>query len=89
MISQFGRISAALLLILALALGACGRKGELRAPEGEEDAYTGLGTYPAPDSVVPQEGETSAVPAVPEDEEDPETGPESGPESGGEGAGSP
>jgi predicted small lipoprotein YifL len=76
-------------LILVLALGACGRKGDLRAPEGEENAYTGLGTYPAPDSVVPQEGETSAVPAVPEDEEDPETGPESGPESGGEGAGSP
>ena len=93
MISRFGRISAALLLVLALALGACGRKGDLRAPEGEENAYTGLGTYPAPDSVVPQEGETSAVPAVPEDEEDPETGPESGPESspesGGEGAGSP
>jgi predicted small lipoprotein YifL len=82
MISRIGRISAALLLILALALGACGRKGELRAPEGEEDAYTGLGVYPAPDSVVPQEGETSAVP---EDEEDPEAGPE----FGGEGAGSP
>ena len=89
MIGRIGRIAAALLLILALALGACGRKGELRAPEGEENAYTGLGTYPAPDSVVPQEGETSAVPAVPEDEEDPETGPKFDPESGGEGAGSP
>ncbi len=89
MIGRIGRIAAALLLILALALGACGRKGDLRAPEGEDNAYTGLGTYPAPDSVVPQEGETSAVPAVPEDEEDPETGPESGPEFGGEGAGSP
>ncbi len=89
MISRIGRISAALLLILALALGACGRKGELRAPEGEEGAYTGLGTYPAPDSVVPQYGETSAVPAVPEAEEEPETGPESGTGSGGEGAGSP
>ena len=84
-ISRFGRDSAALLLVLTLALGACGRKGDLRAPEGEENAYTGLGTYPAPDSVVPQEGETSAVPAVPEDEEDPE----SGPESGGEGAAGP
>lgn len=81
-ISQMGRISAALLLVLALALGACGRKGDLRAPEGEEDAYTGLGTYPAPESVVPQESESSALP---EDEEDPE----SGPESGGKGAGSP
>jgi predicted small lipoprotein YifL len=85
MIGRFGRVSAALLLALALALGACGRKGNLRAPEGEEDAYTGQGTYPAPESVVPQGGETSAVPAVPEDEEDPEAGPE----SGEEGAGSP
>jgi len=87
-ISQLGRISAAFLLVLALALGACGRKGDLRAPEGEEDAYTGLGTYPAPESVVPQEGETSAVPAA-EDEDDPETGSGSGLESGGEGAGGP
>lgn len=82
MIGRFGRISAALLLVVALALGACGRKGNLRAPEGEEDAYSGLGTHPAPESVVPQEGESSAVP---EDEE----GPETGPESGGQGAGSP
>ena len=89
MTSQFGRRTAAFLLVLALALGACGRKGDLRAPEGEEDAYFGLGTSPAPESVVPQESETSAVPAVPEDEEDPETGPESGTGSGGEGAGSP
>ncbi len=85
MIGRFGGISATLLLVVALALGGCGRKGNLRAPEGEEDAYTGLGTHPAPESVVPQEGGTSAVPAAPEDEEDPETGPE----SGGEGAGSP
>ena len=84
MTSQFGRSTAAFLLVLALALGACGRKGDLRAPEGEENAYTGLGTYPAPESVVPQEGETSAVPEA-EDEE----GLETGPESGGEGAGSP
>ena len=78
MISQLGRISATFLLVIVLALGACGRKGDLRPPEGEEDAYTGLGIYPAPESVVPQEGESSAVP---EDEEDPETGEE--------GAGSP
>ena len=87
-ISQMGRISAALLLVLALALGACGRKGDLRAPEGEEDAYTGLGVYPAPESVVPQESESSAVSEA-EDEEDPETGSESGPKIGGQGAGSP
>jgi predicted small lipoprotein YifL len=51
-----GRISAARLLVLALALtlalGGCGRKGDLRPPEGEEDAYSGLGVYPAPESVV-------------------------------------
>ncbi len=83
MIGRFGGISATLLLVVALALGGCGRKGNLRAPEGEEDAYTGLGTHPAPESVVPQEGESSAVPAVPEDEEDPETGPESGEQGAG------
>jgi predicted small lipoprotein YifL len=80
MIGRFGGISATLLLVVALALGGCGRKGNLRAPEGEEDAYTGLGTHPAPESVVPQEGEASAVP---EDEEDPETGPESGEQGAG------
>ena len=78
MIGRFGGISATLLLVVALALGGCGRKGNLRAPEGEEDAYTGLGTHPAPESVVPQEGEASAVP-----EEDPETGPESGEQGAG------
>jgi predicted small lipoprotein YifL len=85
-----GRISAARLLVLSLALtlalGGCGRKGDLRPPEGEEDAYSGLGVYPAPESVVPQEGEATAVPA---DEEDPESGPESSPESSEEGAGGP
>lgn len=90
MTGRSGRISAARLLVLALALtlalGGCGRKGDLRPPEGEEDAYSGLGVYPAPESVVPQEGEATAVPA---DEEDPESGPESSLESSEEGAGGP
>lgn len=90
MTGRSGRISAARLLVLAmaltLALGGCGRKGDLRPPEGEEDAYSGLGVYPAPESVVPQDGEAAAVPA---DEEDPESGPESSPESSEEGAGGP
>lgn len=90
MTGRSGRISATRLLVLALALtlalGGCGRKGDLRPPEGEEDAYSGLGVYPAPESVVPQEGEATAVPA---DEEDPESGPESSPESSEEGAGGP
>lgn len=73
MTGRFIRVSAALLLLLALALSACGRKGDLYPPEGEEDAYTGTGIYPAPDSVVPQEGEAATVPA---DEEDPESGEE-------------
>ena len=84
MTGRFVRAPAALLLVLALALGACGRKGDLYPPEGEEAIYTGTGTYPAPDSVVPQAGES---PLVREDEEEPEASPDSGPESGGEGAG--
>ena len=77
MIGRFGGISAVLLLVLAVTLGACGRKGDLRPPDGEEDAYTGLGVYPAPDSVVPpgeESGDESS--AAPEDEETSETGAE-------------
>jgi predicted small lipoprotein YifL len=71
------RISAAVFLVLALVLGACGRKGDLHPPDGEESSYTGPGTYPAPDSVVPQAGS----PAAPDAEDESEAGPE--------GAGSP
>lgn len=76
MIVRLGRITGAFLLVLGLTLGACGRKGDLRPPEGEEGAYTGLGTYPAPESVVPQAGESSAAP-------------EAESEPGAEGTGSP
>jgi predicted small lipoprotein YifL len=83
MIGRLGGMTAAFLLVLALALGACGRKGDLRPPDGEEDAYTGLGVYPAPQSVVPPEDESAkdGSSAAPEDGE--------APESGGEGAASP
>jgi len=74
------RISAALLLVSALALVACGRKGDLEPPEGEKSAYPGLGTYPAPDSVVPQAVEPAAG-APGEPEADPES--ESGKDGGG------
>jgi len=77
MIGRFGAI-AALLLVLAVTLGACGRKGGLRPPDDEKDAYTGLGVYPAPETVVPPEDESSAAP---DDEE--------GSDPGGEGAASP
>ena len=79
MTGRFARASVALVLALGLALGACGRKGDLRPPDGEEQNYTGPGVYPAPQSVVPQGGEASAVPA---EEEEPE-------ESGAEGASAP
>ena len=78
MIGRLGGMTAAFLLVLALMLGACGRKGDLRPPDGEEDAYTGQGVYPAPQSVVPPAAESSAAP------EDEETS-----ESSGEGAAGP
>jgi len=86
MTGRCARILAALLLVSALALAACGRKGDLLPPEGEKNAYTGLGTYPAPDSVVPQDVAPVGAPkANPED--DSETDPES--ESGKDGGGTP
>ena len=66
--------SVVVLFVLALVVGACGRKDGLQPPEGEKSVYTGLGTYPAPDSVVPQEDEPPDEP---------------GAQSGEEGAGSP
>jgi len=37
-----------------LVLGACGKQGELRGPDGEEAAYTYPRTYPKPSTVLPQ-----------------------------------
>ena len=54
MSGRYGSWSVVILLGLAMALGACGRKGDLRPPDGQEDAYFGPGVYPAPDSVVPR-----------------------------------
>ena len=51
------RASVITLIALALALGACGRKGALKPPEGEEDTYTYSHTYPAPETVVPETSE--------------------------------
>lgn len=50
--------TAVLLLLAALALSACGKKAELRPPDGEGAAYTHPEPYPAPRSVVPG-GETA------------------------------
>lgn len=56
-----------LLLCLAL-LGGCGKKGDLRPPSGEHEAFTWPLQYPAPSTVVP------AAPAEAEPEVDPITG---------------
>ena len=79
MSARVASLSAVALLALALALGGCGRKGDLRAPEGEESAYTGLGVYPAPDSVVPP-----AAGRSPGAEEAPEDAPEDAPGAEGD-----
>jgi predicted small lipoprotein YifL len=50
--------TAVLLLFAALALAACGKKADLRAPDGEAAAYTYPQPYPSPRSVVPG-GETA------------------------------
>ena len=44
-------------VILALALGACGRKGDVGPPEGQESEYTYPQVYPAPSSVLPDDTE--------------------------------
>lgn len=46
-------LAAALVLALVPALAACGKQGSLRAPDGEEGAYTYPRTYPNPATVVP------------------------------------
>jgi hypothetical protein len=60
-------LHAALAVALLANLGACGKEGRPRAPEGEESRYTYPQVYPKPSSVVPQEEEappkTGEVPA--------------------------
>lgn len=40
-------------LVALTGLAGCGKKGDLAAPEGEEDLYTYPRTYPNPSSQVP------------------------------------
>ena len=60
-------LGLALLAGLGTTLGACGKEGRPRAPEGEEASYTYPQVYPKPSTVVPLEGEevlkTGEVPA--------------------------
>ena len=57
MTARAGRDSAwlalAALLLAAALLGACGKKGNVRPPEDQADAFTFPRAYPAPDSVLP------------------------------------
>ena len=66
--------TAALLLLAALALAACGKKADLRPPDGEEAAYTYPQPYPNPRGVVPG-GETAGdYPPIFEDDRAPDEG---------------
>ncbi len=42
------RLGCALLMAAAIALGACGKRGSPRPPEGQESEYTFPRFYPAP-----------------------------------------
>jgi predicted small lipoprotein YifL len=54
------RLAAAVLLV-PLALAACGKKGDLKPPPGHEAEYTWPHTYPDAATVRPQ-GETADKP---------------------------
>jgi predicted small lipoprotein YifL len=54
---------AALALLAAALLAACGKKGAIVPPEGQEDAYK-RNTYPEPAGVVPG-GKAGLAPPAP------------------------
>lgn len=60
--------TALCLLLAAAALGACGKKGPLRAPEGEESRYTYPRFYPAPTPGTVTTGPAPRPPAETEQE---------------------
>ncbi len=66
--SHSARTALCLLLIAAAALGACGKKGPLRAPEGEESRYTYPRFYPAPAAGTVTTGRTAQPPGEVEEE---------------------
>lgn len=53
-------------LCLPLLLGACGKRGDPRPPDGEKALYTWPQVYPRPDAAVADE---PAPPPVPDAEE--------------------
>lgn len=62
-------LSLGLLAALALAIGACGKRGVPQAPEGQEDAYTYPRFYPGPSKGLPIFGATPAA-ATPESDQE-------------------
>jgi len=54
-------LAAGLLAALALAIGACGKRGAPQPPEGQEDAYTYPRFYPGPRKALPIFGGTPAA----------------------------
>ena len=48
-------MTLAAVLALAVVLGACGKRGTLRAPDDATEAYTYPRQYPKPETVVPQD----------------------------------
>ena len=65
-------IPACLAALLVLSLGACGKKGTLRAPDDAEAAYTYPRPYPNPATVVPEAGPVPEPEARPRTREVPE-----------------
>ncbi len=51
-------MTLAAVLALAVALGACGKRGSLRAPDDATEAYTYPRQYPKPETVLPK-GDTA------------------------------
>ena len=56
-------LGAGLLIMLVLAVGACGKRGAPKPPEGQEDAYTYPRFYPGPSKRLPIFGGTPAAAA--------------------------
>ncbi len=56
------------LVALAAGLSACGKRGNLKPPEGEEKAYSYPRFYPAADTVVPSAELPAEEEAFPEAE---------------------
>ncbi len=52
-------------LLLLPALGACGVKGAIQKPEGQESNYVYPRTYPDPKTVTPSTGTAAPPPEVP------------------------